>query len=44
MVKSRLDTYHEETEPLKAYYESKGILKKIVGQGPGSYRRQYFGK
>ena len=32
MVKSRLDTYHEETEPLKAYYESKGILKKIVGQ------------
>lgn len=32
VVKSRLDTYHEETEPLKAYYESKGILKKIVGQ------------
>ena len=32
VVKSRLDTYHEETEPLKAYYESKGILKKIIGQ------------
>ena len=32
VVKSRLSVYHNETEPLKAYYEEKGILKTVVGQ------------
>ena len=32
VVKSRLDIYHEQTEPLKAYYEKTGKLKTVVGQ------------
>ena len=32
VVKSRLEVYHSETEPLKAYYEEKGILKTVIGQ------------
>lgn len=32
VVKSRLGTYHKETEPLKGYYVKKGILKTVVGQ------------
>lgn len=32
VVKSRLDIYHEQTEPLKAYYEKTGKLKLVVGQ------------
>ncbi len=32
VVKSRLVTYHEMTEPLKDYYEGKGILKIVHGQ------------
>lgn len=32
VVKSRLDTYHSETEPLKEFYEKKGILKTVIGQ------------
>lgn len=32
VVKSRLDIYHEQTEPLKAYYEKTGKLKIVVGQ------------
>lgn len=32
VVKSRLDTYHEQTEPLKDYYRSKGLLKIVEGQ------------
>lgn len=32
VVKSRLDTYHEMTEPLKDFYEAKGLLKIVVGQ------------
>ena len=32
VVKSRLDTYHEQTEPLKEYYEKTGKLKTVVGQ------------
>ena len=31
VVKSRLDTYHEQTEPLKGYYEAQGKLKSIDG-------------
>ena len=32
VVKSRLDVYHSETEPLKAFYQEKGILRTVVGQ------------
>ncbi len=32
VVKSRLDIYHETTEPLKAFYAAKGILKLVEGQ------------
>ena len=34
-VKDRLVVYHEQTEPLIAFYEAKGLLRKIDGdQGP----------
>ena len=34
-VKDRLVVYHRETEPLIAFYEGKGLLRKIDGnQGP----------
>ena len=32
VVKSRLVTYHEQTEPLKEFYSSKGKLKIVMGQ------------
>ena len=32
VVISRLETYHNETEPLKDFYEKKGILKTVTGQ------------
>lgn len=36
-VKDRLVVYHRETEPLIAFYERKGLLRKIDGtQGPES--------
>lgn len=31
-VKSRLDVYHRETEPLKAYYAERGNLKEVLNQ------------
>ena len=31
-VKSRLDVYHAETEPLKAFYEKRGLLKTVENQ------------
>jgi len=31
-VRKRLDIYHQQTEPLKAYYEKRGILHTIDGQ------------
>ena len=31
-VKARLETYHKETEPLKAFYESRGKLKTVDNQ------------
>ena len=33
IVQSRLDTYHELTEPLVRYYQKQGILKAIDGIG-----------
>lgn len=32
VVLSRLETYHELTEPLKDYYRSRGKLKTVIGQ------------
>ena len=32
-VRARLATYHRETEPLKGYYEAKGVLKLVPNQG-----------
>ena len=32
-VLSRLDTYHRQTEPLKAYYEERELLKEVDGEG-----------
>jgi len=31
-VKNRLFTYHQQTEPLKAYYAEKGLLLTVEGQ------------
>ena len=31
-VKKRLDTYHKQTEPLKAFYDKKGLLVSVEGQ------------
>ncbi len=31
-VLDRLKTYHEQTEPLKGYYEKKGVLRVVEGQ------------
>ena len=32
VVKSRLITYHEQTEPLKDFYAKRGKLKTVIGQ------------
>ena len=31
-VQNRLDTFHQQTEPLKAYYAAKGVLVTVKGQ------------
>lgn len=31
-IKARLDVYHEQTEPLKAFYENRGKLIKVKGE------------
>ena len=31
VIRKRLATYHEKTEPLVAYYEAKGILERVDG-------------
>lgn len=36
-VKERLRIYHEQTEPLKGYYEKSGLLKIVDGQGDVDY-------
>ncbi len=33
-VKNRLDVFHNETEPLKAFYETMGILTEVEGNQP----------
>lgn len=32
-IRKRLSLYHSQTEPLKDYYENKGILRTVDGQG-----------
>ncbi len=32
VIKDRLATYYEQTEPLKAFYAEKGMLKTAIGQ------------
>ena len=32
-VKDRLATYHAETEPLKGFYEARGILSSVENKG-----------
>ena len=32
VIKSRLNIYHEQTEPLKDFYAAKGILRTVIGQ------------
>ncbi len=32
-VRARLATYHEQTEPLKGFYEARGLLKVVDRQG-----------
>lgn len=32
VIKSRLETYHAQTEPLKEFYQDKGMLITVIGQ------------
>jgi adenylate kinase len=32
VIRHRLEQYHEKTEPLIAYYEEKGILRRVDGE------------
>ena len=31
-MKARLEVYHKETEPLKAFYAQRGLLKPVENQ------------
>ena len=32
-IRDRLTVYHAETEPLKAFYEQRGLLRKVEDTG-----------
>ena len=32
MIRKRLETYHEKTEPLVDYYDQRSVLRRIVGE------------
>jgi adenylate kinase len=32
VIRKRLETYHEKTEPLVSYYDSRGVLRRIAGE------------
>jgi adenylate kinase len=32
-IRQRLSVYHSQTSPLKEYYDGKGLLRKVEGQG-----------
>ena len=34
VIRHRLETYHDKTEPLVSYYEEKGLLRQIDGAQP----------
>jgi len=42
-IRNRLRVYHEQTSPLLAYYERKGVLRRVPGDGkPEDVRRGVF--
>jgi adenylate kinase len=34
VIRKRLETYHEKTEPLVSYYDSRSVLRRIAGESP----------
>jgi adenylate kinase len=34
VIRKRLDTYHEKTEPLVSYYDNRSVLRRIAGEAP----------
>ena len=32
MIRKRLETYHEKTEPLVSYYDHRSVLRRINGE------------
>ncbi len=34
VIRKRLQTYHEKTEPLVSYYDQRGVLRRIAGEAP----------
>ncbi len=34
VIRKRLETYHEKTEPLVSYYDGRSVLRRIVGEAP----------
>jgi adenylate kinase len=34
VIRKRLATYHEKTEPLVSYYDARGVLRRIGGEAP----------
>ncbi|HVD37430.1 MAG TPA: adenylate kinase [Solirubrobacterales bacterium] len=32
VIRKRLETYHEKTEPLVSYYDDRGVLRRIAGE------------
>jgi adenylate kinase len=34
VIRKRLETYHEKTEPLVTYYDSRSVLRRIEGEAP----------
>lgn len=34
VIRKRLETYHEKTEPLVGYYDQRSVLRRIAGEAP----------
>ena len=43
-VRERLKVYHQETEPLIAYYEDRGQLRRVDGDGDPDAIAQEIGR
>jgi len=42
-IRNRLEVYHGQTSPLLEYYERKGVLRRVAGEGkPEEVRRRVF--